>query len=178
MLYLIVGVSHLLAASRSYIGLPFTDTTIISYSICYVHDSLYHRNSLSFHEHYQLSRTSTRFHSLSVCPITTTINSYQFSFFVNSPFLWNPIPYAILQLKKSTVFRLALRHYLFWFLFVCFFVFVVLCCFCNAVLTNLYVCAGEYVCRRVVLYNPVISTKLIIILIMGHFLNNHKQGRI
>ena len=83
------------------------------YSICLVHDSLHHRNSLSFHEHYHLSGTSTKSHPLSIRPVTSTINSYRFSFFVNSPFLWNSIPYAILQLKKSTMFRSALRRYLF-----------------------------------------------------------------
>ena len=83
------------------------------YSICLVHDSLHHRNSLSFHEHYHLSGTSTKSHPLSIRPVTSTINSYRFSFFVNSPFLWNSIPYAILQLKKSAMFRSALRRYLF-----------------------------------------------------------------
>ena len=83
------------------------------YSICLVHDSLHHRNSLSFHEHYHLSGTSTKSHPLSIRPVTSTINSYRFSFFVNSPFLWNSIPYAILQLKKSTMFRSALRRCLF-----------------------------------------------------------------
>ena len=49
------------------------------FTICHVHDSLHHRNSLPFHEHYQLSETTTRSHPLSIHPIVSTINSYQFS---------------------------------------------------------------------------------------------------
>jgi len=121
------------------------------YFICHVHDSLHHRNSLSFHEHYQLCGTSTRSHSLSIHPITSTINSYCFSFFVNSPFLWNSIPYTILQLKKSTVFCL-----------LPFLIFFCLCCiiFVMLYLCNLYVlmCRGvrlQLQACPILLYNPV-----------------------
>ena len=85
------------------------------YFICHVHDNLNHRNSLCFHDNYHLSETSTRSHPLTIRPVTATINVYRFSSFVHSPFLWNTIPYTILQLSKSTVFRSALRCYLFWF---------------------------------------------------------------
>ena len=83
------------------------------YSICQVHDSFHHRSSLPFHDNYHLSETSTKSHPLTIRPVTSTINAYCYSFFVHSPFLWNSIPYSILQLKKSPVFRSALRRYLF-----------------------------------------------------------------
>ena len=111
MLYLIVGANHLMTASGSYIGLPSNNATIITLSALYM--TVYTTEILSFHEHYHLSGTSTKSHPLSIRPVTSTINSYRFSFFVNSPFLWNSIPYAILQLKKSTMFRSALHRYLF-----------------------------------------------------------------
>ena len=50
----------------------------------YIHDSLHHRNSLPFHEHYQLSKTTTRSHPLSIWPIPLTINMYQFSFLLTA----------------------------------------------------------------------------------------------
>jgi len=78
-----------------------------------VHDSFHHRNSLPFNENFHLSGISTRSHPLTLRQVSSTINSYRFSFFVNSSFLWNSIPFAISQLKKSAVFRLALRRYLF-----------------------------------------------------------------
>jgi len=80
------------------------------YSVCYVHDSLHHRNSLPFSEHFQLS---TRSHTLTIQPVTSSINSFHYSFFVNSPFLWNTMPYTILQIKKSTLFHAALCNFLF-----------------------------------------------------------------
>ena len=40
--------------------------------------------------------------------------------------LWNTIPHAILQIKKSNLFCAALHHFLFWYVFRC----VYLCCFC------------------------------------------------
>ena len=45
--------------------------------------------------------------------IVSTINPYRFSFFVNSPFHWNTIPYDILQIKKSSFFHSALCCFLF-----------------------------------------------------------------
>ena len=77
-----------------------------NFSICHVHDSLHHRSSLPFHNHFQLPETTTRSHPLSIRPIVST-------FFVNSPFLWSTIPYSILQIKKSNLFHAALRRFLF-----------------------------------------------------------------
>ena len=83
------------------------------FTICCIHDSLYHRNSLPFSEHFQLSQAPTRCHPLSLRPVTSSINSFRYSFFVNSPFLWNTIPHTILRIKQPPLFRLALRRFLF-----------------------------------------------------------------
>ena len=91
------------------------DLTLRADSICYVHDSLHHRNSTPFSEHFQLSQVSTRSHPLSIQLDTSSINSFHYSVFVNSPFWWNTIPHAILQIKKSNLFRAALHHFLFWY---------------------------------------------------------------
>ena len=64
-------------------------------------------------KHFQLSNASNRSHPLSIQPIQSSINSYRYSFFVNSPFLWNSIPFAILRIKQSSPFCLSLRCYLF-----------------------------------------------------------------
>ena len=54
-------------------------------------------------------------HPLSLRPVTSSINSFRltYSFFVNSPFLWNTIPHTILRIKQPPLFRLALRRFLF-----------------------------------------------------------------
>ena len=50
---------------------------------------------------------------LNIRPASSTINSYRYSFFINSPFLWNAIPCGILQIAESKLFRSALRRFLF-----------------------------------------------------------------
>ena len=79
-------------------------------SVCQVLDILHHHNST---KQFQLpNNTSTRSHPLTIQPISSSITSYRYSFFVNSPFLWNNIPYAILKIKQSNSFRVTLCHFL------------------------------------------------------------------
>ena len=82
----------------------------VYFSICQVHDIFHCHN---FVNHFQLSNAPTRSNPLSIQPIQSSINSYRYSFFINSPFLWNSIPYVILRIKQSGPFCLALRRYLF-----------------------------------------------------------------
>ena len=83
------------------------------FTVCCIHDSLHHRNSLPFSEHFQLLQAPTRCHTLSVRPVTSSINSFRYSFFVNSPFLWNTIPHSILRIKQLPLIHLALCRFLF-----------------------------------------------------------------
>ena len=99
---------------------PSIHQSHVYFSICQVHDILHYHN---FVNHFQLSNAPTRSNPLSIQPIQSSINSYRYSFFINSPFLWNSIPYAILRIKQSGLFRLALRRYLFDF-----FLIVISCC--------------------------------------------------
>jgi len=84
------------------------------FSICCIHGSLHHRNSLPFNQHFQLSQfpTSSIYNTQ---PAASSINSFHFLFFVNSPFLWYTIPHVILQVKNSTLFHAALRRFLLMF---------------------------------------------------------------
>ena len=75
----------------------------IYFSVCQVHDILHNRNSISFSDYFQLS----------IRPASSSLNSYCFSFFVNSPFLWNAVPYNILRLVLTSPFHHALRRFLF-----------------------------------------------------------------
>ena len=106
--YHIAGVNLLMTVCKSYTGLPSNSATIFLHLPC-IHDSLHHRSSLPFHNHFQLPETTTRSHPLLIRPIVSTINSYRFSFFVNNPFLWNTILYSILQIKKSNLLYAALH---------------------------------------------------------------------
>ena len=42
----------------------------------------------------------------------SSINPYHYSFFINSPFLWNSVPARILQISHAKLFRSALRRFL------------------------------------------------------------------
>ena len=85
----------------------------VYFTICQVRDILHCHNFVNY---FQLSNARTRSHPLSIQHIQSSINSYRYSFFGNSPFLWNSISYAILMIKESGPFRLALRCYHFDFL--------------------------------------------------------------
>ena len=82
------------------------------FTITQVHDILHDRVSIPFNSHFKFSSTNTRSHSLSLTTSSSTINAYRFSFFINSPFLWNSIPVEILQISKAIPFRMALRRFL------------------------------------------------------------------
>jgi len=51
--------------------------------------------------------------SLNIRPVLSTINLFRFSFFINSSFLWNAIPFEIFKINRTNPFRSALRHSLF-----------------------------------------------------------------
>ena len=79
------------------------------FSICQVHDIFCNRNCTAFSDYFDLSSIRP----LNIRPASSTINSYRYSFFINSPFLWNAIPCGILQIAESKLFRSALRRFLF-----------------------------------------------------------------
>ena len=74
--------------------------------------SINNHQSLSLPTSIQFNQLPTKSHLLSLIPLTSSINCYRFSFFVNTIFLWNHIPYSILSLSRVPVFRRALYHYL------------------------------------------------------------------
>ena len=67
---------------------------------------------IKFSEYYRLNVLSTRSHALTIYPLPSSINSYRYSFFVNSVFLWNRIPYDVLS-APWTFFKHKLRSFLF-----------------------------------------------------------------
>lgn len=82
------------------------------YIIDYIHSMLHKRTSLSFDDYFKLNSSSTRSHELSIQPVISTINSFRYSFFVNSVFLWNSVPFSILSTVSKYIFRCKLRSFL------------------------------------------------------------------
>ena len=52
---------------------------------------------IKFSDYFQLNELKTRSHHLTIYPISSSINSYRYSFFVNTIFLWNSINYDVLS---------------------------------------------------------------------------------
>ena len=77
-------------------------------SVSMMYDILNGRyDSLKFSDYCNFNTSCTRAHSMTLVPPQPTINSYRFSFFVSTVFLWNTVPYAILSLGAPK-FRRAL----------------------------------------------------------------------
>jgi len=77
-----------------------------------VYDMLHKHVSLSFNDYFTLSSTTTRSHSLSLLCKSSSINCFRYSFFVNSIFYWNNVPFTILSIPRRASFRKQLYNYL------------------------------------------------------------------
>ena len=83
-------------------------------SLTIIYDILHHHISLKFSNYFTFSSAaSTRSHSLSILCKQSSINSYHYSFFVNSVFWWNSIPFDILSTTRRTTFRRMLYNFCF-----------------------------------------------------------------
>ena len=83
------------------------------YIVDYIHSMLHKRTSLLFDDYFKLnSSMNTRSHELTIQPVISTINSFRYSFFVNSVFLWNSVPISILSIVSKYIFRCKLRSFL------------------------------------------------------------------
>ena len=91
---------------------PTLHTRRSYFSTSLTHDILHNRVAIPFSKYFQFSTTVTRSHPMSLFIPSSTINSRRFSFFINSPFLWNTIPHRILKLTNPAAFRTALRRFL------------------------------------------------------------------
>ena len=67
---------------------------------------------IKFSDYYQLNELSTRSHPLTIYPLPSSINGYRYSFFVNSVFYWNSVPYDVLS-APWTFFKHKLKQFLF-----------------------------------------------------------------
>ena len=73
--------------------------------ILFVHDILYRRSCIDFNTYFTVRTTRTRSHSLSLFCRQASINSFRYSFFVNSIFLWNCISHSILSISGRNSFK-------------------------------------------------------------------------
>ena len=81
-------------------------------SVIMLHSIMNNQTPINFCCHFDLNITATRSHPLTLQTLSSSINAFRYSFFVNTPFIWNSIPYEILSASLNT-FRSRLRCYLF-----------------------------------------------------------------
>ena len=78
-----------------------------------LYDILNKRTSLVYHN-YSHKNSFNRAHELSIVPLQSSINCFRYSFFVNTAFLWNKVPFHILSdsMKSVIPFRRALDRFI------------------------------------------------------------------
>jgi len=79
-------------------------------SMLMVYDILHGHIALKFSNYFSFTSTCTRAHSLSIQCKSSSINSYRYSFFVNSIFLWNKIHESILRLWNRNSLNISSIH--------------------------------------------------------------------
>ena len=84
------------------------------FTIDYLHSILHHKKPFLFQDYFKIKPTSssTRSHQLTIQPASSSINAFRYSFFINSIFLWNRIPFDILCIICKHLFCCKLRTYL------------------------------------------------------------------
>ena len=82
------------------------------FMICQLHSIFNNYSAIPFKKHFTMSNRHSCANPFSIDISMSTINPYRYSFFINSPFLWNTIPSKILQISHTKLFRSALRRFL------------------------------------------------------------------
>ena len=81
-------------------------------SVTTIYDMLHHNISLDFSSFFTLSSSPTRSHSLSILCKHSSIDSHRYSFFTNSIYFWNRIPFSILSVPHRSTFKHLLYKFL------------------------------------------------------------------
>ena len=90
---------------RSHLNWPELSIRRQYLSMLTVYDILHQRIALKFSDYFSFTSSCTRSHSLSIHCKSSSVNSYRYSFFVNSIFLWNRIQESILHSPKRNQFK-------------------------------------------------------------------------
>ena len=83
------------------------------FTLCQLHNIFNNHSAIPFNEHFSRTNRHSSTNPFLIDLSTSSINAYRYSFFINSPFLWNTIPMKILQISHTKLFRSALRRLIF-----------------------------------------------------------------
>ena len=82
------------------------------FMVCQLHSIFNNYSAIPFKKHFTMSNRHSCANPFSIDISISTINPNRYSFFINSPFLWNTIPSKILQISHTKLFRSALQRFL------------------------------------------------------------------
>ena len=82
------------------------------FTICQLHSIFNNYSAISFKEYFSMTNRHSCSNAFLIDTPISTINPFRYSFFINSPFLWNSVPARILQISHTKLFRSALRRFL------------------------------------------------------------------
>ena len=80
--------------------------------LLFLFDLLHNKFAMSFNDYFQFNTSSTKSHSLSLVCKQSVVNSYRYSFFVNSIFTWNRLPFSVVSVVNRSVFHSAVYKFL------------------------------------------------------------------
>jgi len=80
-------------------------------SCCQTFKIIHNLDCLNFDDYLCFNQSPTRSHSLTLRCTRSRINSFRYSFFVNIPFLWNTIPYDIVNSTSYAAFKYKLKSF-------------------------------------------------------------------
>ena len=96
----------------SRLGWPSIMNRLTVSCLLFLFDLLHNRFAMSFSDYFQFNTSSTKSHPLTLVCKQSVVDAYRYSFFVNSIFIWNRLPYSIVSVISRSVFRSAVYRFL------------------------------------------------------------------
>ena len=97
---------------RSELNWPELSTRRNFLSLLTLHDIPHERIALKFSDFFTYSSSCTRSHPFTLYCKSSTVNSFRYSFFINSVFLWNKICTSIASISDRVIFKNQLYNFL------------------------------------------------------------------
>ena len=73
--------------------------------LLFLFDLLHNRFDMSFSDYFEFNTFSTKSHSKTLVCKQSVVNAYRYSFFVNSIFIWNRLPFSVVSVSSRSVFH-------------------------------------------------------------------------
>ena len=106
------GASHMHKHGMSYIGCPFVHQRHTLLICCQMYKIIKSLDCIDFNLYFSYASHISRHHSLALSCIHSRVNSFRYSFFVNTSFLWNSLSSDIVDCPSYTSFKSKLALFL------------------------------------------------------------------